>query len=114
NFLSVSFGKGTAKYSEVLGEDENLATIDQTMTGNYSIARINLLIQTEVAGAMLDQLIEFLKCSFVQQKVDAFARGHLAGRVLFLGASFTATGLGLLLTITELIELGRFCRLLFL
>ena len=102
----MSFGKGTAKNSEVLRKHKNLATIDQTMTGNYSIAGIDLAFQTEVAGAMLDQLVEFLKRIFVEQKLDPLTRGYLAGGVLLLDARRAATLLGLLLTLAQLIEFG--------
>src|SRR5216110_3376735 len=76
------------------------------MTGNYSIARIDLAFQTEVAGAMLDQLVEFLKGVFVEQKIDPLTGGYLAGGVLLLDARRAATLFGLLRTLAQLIEFG--------
>ena len=45
---------------------------------------------------MLNQLIELLKRTFIQQELDALARGQLAGRVLLLDACGAAALLGLL------------------
>ena len=63
---------------------------------------------------MLNQLVELLKGVFIQKEVDAFARSHLAGSVLFVDASSSAAGLSLLLAFVQLIELRCFRRLLFL
>src|SRR6266446_10271777 len=92
NFFRVSFRKRTAKDSEVLRENENLATIDQTVTGNYAIAGIELFLHAKIPPAMDHQLIEFFKRSFIQQELDAFARGQLVCRVLLLHARGAAAG----------------------
>ena len=63
---------------------------------------------------MFDQLIEFLKRPFIEQKVDPFTRSHLAGGVLLLDARGTAAFLRTLLSLSKLIELGKFRGLLFL
>ena len=55
---------------------------------------------------MLDQLVEFLKRAFVQQKLDAFARRQLAGRVLLFDSRGAAACFGLFLTFAKSIELG--------
>ena len=48
---------------------------------------------------MFDQLIEFLKRPFIEQKVDSFTRSHLAGGVLLLDARGTAAFLRTLLSL---------------
>jgi hypothetical protein len=40
---------------------------------------------------MYDELVEFLKRSFVEQKLDPFARRHLSGFMLFFNARCAAT-----------------------
>ena len=88
--------------------DKNFSPVDQAMTRDYAIARIELLVETEIAGAMLNQLIEFLKRAFVEQKLDSLTRCHLAGGVLFFDTRSTAACFGLLLALTQLIEFGKF------
>jgi len=63
---------------------------------------------------MFDQLIEFLKRAFIEQKVDPFTRSHLTGGVLLLDAGGTTAFLRSLLSLAQLIELGKFRWLLFL
>ena len=48
---------------------------------------------------MLDQLVEFLKRSFIKQEIDAFAGGKLAGCMLLLDALVTAALFGSLLAL---------------
>src|SRR6266851_5014693 len=52
NLFRVSFRKRAAKDGKVLRENEHLATIDQTMTGNYAVAGIELFLHTKIPGAM--------------------------------------------------------------
>src|SRR5687768_1674174 len=52
NFFSVSFRKRSAKHSEVLREHKNVASIDQTVSGDHTVARIQLLVESEVFRAM--------------------------------------------------------------
>src|ERR1043166_7623924 len=104
NFFGVRLRKGTAKYCEVLGEDEDLATVDQAVSGHDAVPRIDLFVQTKITGPMLDQFVELLKCFVVEQKLDPFTRGHLAGRVLFLDARGATALLGLFLSRQKLIE----------
>src|SRR6266404_2046136 len=95
NLFGVSFRKRTAKDREVLRENENLATIDQTVTGNYAVAGIELFLHAKISRAMDHQLIEFFKRSFIQQELDALARGQLVCGVLLLNARGTAAGFSL-------------------
>src|SRR5437588_23401 len=55
---------------------------------------------------MLDQLVELLKGALIEEKLDTFAGGHLAGGVLLLDARRASTLLGLLFTRAQLIEFG--------
>ena len=61
DFFGVSFGKGTAKDCEVLREDKHLAAVDQAVAGDNAIAGIFLFVQTKIARAMLNQLVEFFE-----------------------------------------------------
>src|SRR6267142_1868365 len=114
NLFRVCFGKGTTKDSAVLGKDKDLAAIDQSMAGDDAVAGIDLLVHPEILRTMLDQLVELLKRSFVEQELDSLARSHLAVGVLLLDAHGATACFRALLTFAKLLEFGRFRRLLFL
>ena len=84
------------------------------MPRDNSVAGVLLFVESEVTRTMLDKLIEFLKCAFIEQKVDPFTRRHLAGSVLLFDARWAATLLGSFFAVAKLIELGKFRGLLFL
>ena len=114
NLFRVSFRKGAAKNSEVLSKDKDVATIDQAMTGDHAVARIDLLVETEVFRAMHDELIELFKRAFVQQELNPFARSHLSRFVLLLYARSAAALLGLQLRSRKVSSFDFDCfRLLF-
>ena len=107
-------GKGTAKHGEVLREDKDFSAIDQAMTCDDSIARKLLFVESEVTRTMLNQLIEFLKRTFVEEKIDALTRSHFAGAMLFLYAGGAPTCFGFLLALAELVQFRKFGGLLLL
>jgi hypothetical protein len=53
---------------------------------------------------VLDEHVELLERTLVEQKLDAFARGKLAALVLSLNARLAAAEAGLLPTLLEFIE----------
>jgi hypothetical protein len=55
---------------------------------------------------MLNQLVELLECSFIEQKIDSLARGHFSRRVLLFDARAATAVFSLLLALAELIEFG--------
>src|SRR5205814_341350 len=114
DLFRVRFGKGAAKDCEVLGEDKDFPAVDQAVTGHDSIAGINLIFQSKIMRTMLNQSVKLLKCSFIEEKIDAFTRRHLSRGVLLLNARGAAAGLGLLLAVAQLFEFGLFRGLLFL
>ena len=74
------------------------------MASDDSVARIDLLVQAEVALPVLDQLVEFLKRVFIEKELNTFARSHFTGGVLLLEACCTAARFCLLLALAQLIE----------
>ena len=84
------------------------------MTSHYAVARVLLLFETEIARTMLNQLVELLECSFIEQKIDSLARRQFSRRVLLLYAGLATALFSLLRALAELIKLGKFRWLLFL
>jgi hypothetical protein len=82
----------SAEHGEVLREHERLATVDLPVAGHHAVARILLLLHVEVVAAMGDEPIELDERPLIEQCIDAFARGELAGGVLFSDAILTAAG----------------------
>src|SRR5215203_2344312 len=48
NFFRVSLGKGSAEYSKVLCKNKYVTTVNQTVSGDNTIARVNLLFQSKI------------------------------------------------------------------
>ena len=78
----IGFRQGPSEHGEILAEDEHQAAIDPTVAGNHAIPGNALLFHTEIAAAMLDKGVPFLKTPGVQQHVQTLARGELAAFVL--------------------------------
>ena len=55
---------------------------------------------------MLNQSVKLLKCSFIEEKIDAFTRRHLSRGMLLLNARGAAAGLCSSLALAQLLEFG--------
>ena len=55
---------------------------------------IDLFLHAEIAAAVADQLVDFLKRAFVEQQIDALARGEFSFLVLPRAAFLAASGFG--------------------
>src|SRR5439155_3877938 len=82
-----------AEHGEILGEHKRLAAIDGAPAGDDAVARHLVLLHAELGGAVLDEHVEFLERSLVEQQLDALARGQLAAGVLRLDALLPAAEL---------------------
>jgi hypothetical protein len=60
------------------------------VTRNDAVAGIDLFVDAEITRPVHDQLVKLFKRTFVEQKLDALARGHLSGGVLLLDARYAA------------------------
>ena len=52
------------------------------MAGDDAVAGDDLLRHAEVEASMGDEFVDFLEAAWIEQQLDAFARGELAGVVL--------------------------------
>jgi hypothetical protein len=79
-----------AEDGEILGEEENGAAVDGTPAGDDAVAGNLLLLHAEIGRAMLDEHVEFLEGAFVEEDLDALARGEFAAGVLGVDARLAA------------------------
>src|SRR5262249_52478793 len=71
-----------------------LPPVDQSMAGHDSVAGHDLIGHPEVAAAVGDELVDFFEGSGIEQEIDPFAGGQLAGGVLLPAARLAAAELG--------------------
>jgi len=64
------------------------------MTGDDAVTGDELIGHPEIAGTMGDELVELLEGAGIEQDLDAFAGGELAGGVLLLAPRRAASELG--------------------
>jgi len=86
DFFGVGFAQGAAKDGEVLAEDEHQAAVDHAVTGDHAVAGDALFGHAEVAAAVFDEHVPLFEAAFVEQHLDALARGELAFGVLGVDA----------------------------
>ena len=79
-----------AEHGEVLGEQEDRAAVNRAPAGDDAVAGELGLLHAEIGGAVLDEGIELLERAFVEEDLDALARGQLAASVLRLDAGLAA------------------------
>ena len=94
DLLRVALGKRAAEDREILRKDIDQPAVYAAVAGHEAVSRHHLLVHTEIAAAVGDQLIEFLEGAFVEQQLDALAGGELALLVLARAALRPAALLG--------------------
>src|ERR1041385_7328902 len=72
------FRKGSAKNSEVLGENIHQSSVNFSVTGHHSITRIFFFFQSEICGAMGDEHSDLFEASFIEQKMQTFSCSKLS------------------------------------
>ena len=79
-----------AEHGKILGEGKDGAAVDRAEAGDDAVAGDFLLLHAEIAGAVLDEHVEFFERIAVHEQFDALARGELAALVLRLDARLAA------------------------
>jgi hypothetical protein len=90
----MGLGQRAAEHGKILGEHKRLAAIHRAPAGDDAIARDLVLLHAEFGRAVLDEHVELLERSLVEQQFDALPRRQLAAGVLRLDALFAAAELG--------------------
>ena len=93
-----------AEDGEILGEEEDGAAVDRTPAGDDAVAGDLLLLHAEIGRAVLDEHVEFLERAFVEEDVDALARGEFAALVLGVDAILAAAEPGDLAAALEFLQ----------
>jgi len=83
DLFSEHFAERAAEHGEVLAEDKYLAAVDGTPAGDYAVG-VRTLVEPRCLCAVSRQQVEFVETAGVEQRVDSFAREHLALFVLAL------------------------------
>ena len=94
----------TAEHREILREDKYEAAIHRAGAGNYSVTGDVLLVHAEVDAVMLDIHVQLLKAAFIEQHIEAFARGEAAFGVLSRDAPFAAAHMGSRALLLQLLD----------
>ena len=94
SLLRVGFRQRAAEHRKILRENVSQTAVDASPAGDEAVARNHLVFHSEIAAAVRDQLVEFFEGIFVEQQLDALARGELSVLVLPLLARFAAALLG--------------------
>ena len=88
----MGFGERTAKDREVLAVDEHhAAAVDRAIADDDAVTEDLVTLHAEVGAAVLDEGIPFLEAAFIEQELDALARGQFAACVLLVDARLAAT-----------------------
>ncbi len=94
DLLGVGFRERTAEDREVLREHVGGTAVDQAVAGDEAVAVDDLFLHAEVVAMVTNQLVGFLEGAFVEQQIDAFARGELAFGVLACAALVSTARFG--------------------
>src|SRR5262249_18277882 len=104
NLGRVGARERAAEDSEVLREHEHGAAADGAVAGHHTIAEDLLLLHAEVGAAVGDEFVELDERAWVEEQLQALARGELAGGVLAIDALLAATGQGARLHLFERLQ----------
>ncbi len=103
-FSCESLREGTAKDSEVLGEDVDQAPVHATRPGDDPVAEHPLLLEAEIGATVSNEAVQLDKGPGIQQEIESLAGGELPLAVL-LGQAFRPPALfGKGLLVMKLIE----------
>ena len=91
NFLGVCFTERSTNDCEILRECVHDTTIDTTMSNDYSIARILLILHMEFVTSMSLELIQFGKCPSIKQQFQTFSGGQTPFSVLSINSFLSST-----------------------
>ena len=88
------FAERSAEHREVLAEHKDQPPVHRTIAGNDAIAGDLVLVDAEIAAAVLDEHVPFLEGTGVEQQLEPLACGQLAAAMLRLDAASTPAGPG--------------------
>jgi hypothetical protein len=100
----VGLGEGAAEDGEVLGEDVHQAAVDPAGAGDDAITGEDLLLESEVGGAVGDEAIELDEAALVEQEIQPLSGGELALLVLLSNPIGASALLGEALPVMKVIQ----------
>ena len=81
--------------------------MDQALAGDEAVAVDDLILHAEIARAMAHQLVHFLEGAFVEQQIDALARGKFPFLMLPRAALLAPPRFGGGMAAAQFFEAGR-------
>jgi hypothetical protein len=107
DFAGVGGRERAAEDGKVLGEDADLAPVDQAPARHHAVAEHLLLVHAEVGAVVGDEAAHFDERAGVEQEVDALAGRELTGGVLLRHPLGAAALLGPAVHLVEKLEGAR-------
>ena len=84
DLLGEHLAERAAEHREVLGEHEDLATVDRAPAGDDAVGERAGVLDAEAVGPVAGEHVELDEGAGVEQQLDALAGGELAALVLAL------------------------------
>ena len=101
DLLGVGEGEGAAEDGEVLGVDEDETAVDGTVAGDDTVARVVLLLHTEVGATVGLELVVLAEGALIEEELETLTGGELAAGVLGVDSLLTTTEESLLAGLGE-------------
>jgi hypothetical protein len=100
----MDLAKAPTQDGKILREDVHQTVIDGTPSGNHAITQEFALVEAKVVCAVRDEGIDFSEGTFIEQHVDALARGQTTFFVLGFDASLSTAHPGLRFEVTQTLD----------
>ena len=97
-------------HREVLGVNAYRTAVDRACAGNHPVPGQIFLFHPEIPGRVLDEKVQFLERTRVQNAVDSFTGGEFSALFLLGNGLFATTGHGRLLALPQVGAFFLVCR----
>src|SRR5690606_26647185 len=90
DLLGMGLAQGAAEDGEILAEHIDQAAVDGTKAGHDPITGVDLVFHAEILAPVRNEGAGFLEGAFVEQQLQALARGKLALLMLSVNSGLSA------------------------
>ena len=110
NLHGVHEAERPSGHREVLGIDADRAAVDRTRAGNHPVASQIFLVHSEISGRVLDEEVQFLERTRIQNAVNPFTGGEFPAFFLLGNGLFATTSHGRLFALPQIGAFFLVCR----
>ena len=107
DLLRVGARQRAAEDGEVLGEDEDLATVDEPVAGDDAVPEHLLLLHAEIGATVGDEAVELDERPGIDEEVDPLAGRELPPFVLLLDSLLASAEKRATVQLVEAEQVGR-------